>query len=315
MTGASFLDSHIKSYAEYRSASGRKSRSYMKNIRFFEQFCLREYPSATALTQEMVDRWCAQRSTETTNSCVTRIYGVVSFLRFLRARGVCHVELPAIPRSRRRAYVPHAFSGDELKRFFMACDTMRYRNGTAHAIQRLSIPVFFRLLYSSGIRTTEAIALRTSDVDLDNGVLFIREGKGYGEHMVALHDSMTQLMRLYDTHMERMMPSRKIFFPTPDDRAHPPVWVTYHFHALWHSCNTSHATPYELRHNYAVENINSWTGVGFGLHDRLLALSKSMGHRDLRSTMGYYHLTPSLADHVLLADEGLYEDLITEEDI
>lgn len=57
-----------------------------------------------------------------------------------------------------------------------------------------------------------------------------------------------------------------------------------------------HATPYELRHNYAIENINRWIGQGFDFHDKLLYLSKSMGHSNLDSTKYYYSIVPGLSD-------------------
>ncbi|KAA4754790.1 integrase, partial [Bacteroides fragilis] len=34
----------------------------------------------------------------------------------------------------------------------------------------------------------------------------------------------------------------------------------------------------------------------FTIHDKLLALSKSMGHRQIESTLAYYSLTPAISD-------------------
>lgn len=62
----------------------------------------------------------------------------------------------------------------------------------------MTLPVFFRLLYSSGIRTTEAVLLERDDVNLENGVVSIKRGKGYDQHYVVLHDTMLPLMRIYD---------------------------------------------------------------------------------------------------------------------
>lgn len=172
--------------------------------------------------------------------------------------------------------------------------------------------MFFRLLYSSGMRTTEAIGLKCDDINLDSGVVSIKSGKGYDQHFVVLHDTMLSLMRIYDDRMSNILPGREYFFPTPDDRPHPPVWVTYHFSTLWKSCNKSKAVPYELRHNYAVENINSWHHQGFTVHDKLLTLSKSMGHKQIESTMAYYSLTPGISDIIESADAEMYESLIPD---
>ena len=52
---------------------------------------------------------------------------------------------------------------------------------------------------------------------------------------------------------------------------------------------------YEFRHHYAVENINRWVGRGFEFHDRLVFLSKSMGHTTVESTKYYYSIVPGLS--------------------
>lgn len=121
------------------------------------------------------------------------------------------------------------FTYDELKRFFNACDNTKPRRGRLATIQRMTLPVFFRLLYSSGMRTTEAILLERDDVNLENGVISIKRSKGHDQHYVVLHDTMLALMRTYDENISRLVPHRKVFFPTPDDKSHPSVWVTYHF--------------------------------------------------------------------------------------
>jgi integrase len=74
-------------------------------------------------------------------------------------------------------------------------------------------------------------------------------------------------------------------------------------HKLWLKRNKSYIVPYDFRHNYAVENINSWTSEGFGFNDKLVSLSKSMGHSSLESTKYYYSLVPTLAD-ILEAQAG-----------
>ena len=137
--------------------------------------------------------------------------------------------------------------------------------------------------------------------------------KGYDQHYVVLHDTMLPLMRTYDGKIDGLIPNRRVFFPTPDDKPHPPVWVTYHFKVLWQSCNSSRAIPYELRHNYAIENINSWTHQGFAVHDKLLALSKSMGHRQIESTLAYYSLTPAISDIMACTDNEISQQL-TQDD-
>lgn len=129
MKTISFLSNAIEGYVKYRKASGRNSHSYVKNVILFDHFCTREYPGQTELTQEIVDRWCRQRPTECTNSCVSRVYPVLDFIKYMNKRGMTKIDLPQVPRSVPRTYTPHPFTYDELKRFFNACDNTKPRRG------------------------------------------------------------------------------------------------------------------------------------------------------------------------------------------
>ena len=74
----------IRSFIAYREASGRwNEASYGPNLRIFDRYCRINYPESKSLTQEMVNSWCAQRDSETNNSCRSRIYVVYSFVKYL----------------------------------------------------------------------------------------------------------------------------------------------------------------------------------------------------------------------------------------
>lgn len=53
---------------------------------------------------------------------------------------------------------------------------------------------------------------------------------------------------------------------------------------------------YDFRHNFAINHVNSWVGIDSDIHERMVALSKYMGHRTFDSTLYYYSLVPRLGD-------------------
>ena len=280
----------------FQRASGTCSGTYEDNLRYFDSYCAQLHPNAEVLTQEMVNGWCAQRATEKNSSCFTRISVVVGFIRYLKERGKTDVMEPAFPKKERRTYIPHAFTDAELESFFRACDNLPSAPPNPKVYTRkITVPIFFRLLYSSGIRTCEARMLRVDDVDLNQGVLNIRHSKGESQHYVVLHDTMLDLLNRYDVAVRAIHPTRQYFFPSPDDSHYKRSWVSKNFRDLWDVCNASHATAYGLRHHYATENINQWIGEGFNFDSKLLYLSRSMGHSVLESTRYYYSLVPALA--------------------
>jgi len=309
----SFLTPQIEAFITYRKASQNRNEFYDYILRRFDSYCAENYPTDSFLSQEMVDNWCKQRETECNNTCRTRSFAIINFVRYLRARGKTDVEPPVIPRKERQTYIPHAFTNAELINFFDACDNLPSEPKTFNImLRKITVPVFFRLLYSSGIRTTEARLLRTVNVDLRHGILDIKYSKGNDQHFVALHDSMTELLRQYDDAIRNLCPNREFFFPARENKGHARQWVALNFKELWFKANNAPAIAYDLRHHYAVSNINNWIGFGFGFDDKLMYLGKSMGHRELESTKYYYSLVPGFAD--ILEEQTCtdFDDIVPE---
>lgn len=309
----SFLSPLIESFIEYRKKSEKWNDNYEQMLKLFDRYLAKTHPDSEILSQEMVDGWCKQIDSEKNNSCRSRTFVVVSMIRYLRIREKTDVNEPVLPRKERRTYIPHAFTEPELANFFNACDNLPSTpNRTETFSRKMTIPVLFRLLYSSGIRTNEARLLRVADVDLQNGILNIQYSKGHDQHYAVLHDSMLSLMRQYDEAIKEVHPNRTYFFPGINGRYCTRNWLCWNFNKLWNKENKSHATPYALRHHYATSNINGWADEGFGFDDKLLYLSKSMGHRDIESTKYYYSLVPGLADILEEKTNADFEDIVPE---
>jgi len=286
------------------------------NIKLFDHYCADLYPEEM-LRQEMVDAWCTKRETENVNSCYTRTLVIRLFIEYLRKHGKTDVLPPPVLKQDKKRRIPHAFSRDELERFFHECDSIipcRGRMAYASELRKITCPVFFRLLYSCGIRTTEARFLMRDGVDLVNGVLDIQKSKGYDQHYVALHQSMTELLERYDRAANRIHPGRIYFFESPTGQPYSRAWVSYNFSTLWEKANgkKGNAVAYDLRHNYATTNINAWKDDAFGFNDRLHYLARSMGHRCTESTLYYYSVVPRLADIIQKKTEEGFNCIVPE---
>ena len=310
------LARQFEDFVRHREASGRWCVNYEEGLRLFDRHCASTDPSSATLTQGMVDGWFRQRDTETPASCYKRTAPARAFVRFARERGLTEAAPPDPRHPGDPVPVPHAFTVDELSRFFAACDaiTVQGKNKFACTLRKIACPAFFRLLYSSGMRTTEARLLGREEVDLAEGVLDIRRSKGRDQHYVALHESMVAILRDYDAAADRLQPGREWFFQSPRGGHYRRAWVNYNFRKLWTQANGDPAgvTAYMLRHNYATTNIMSWDGTPHEEDEMLLYLSKSMGHRDVSSTLRYFSIVPALADKMLELTEGSFNETVPE---
>lgn len=299
----------------HREAADRWNISDAKNLMYFDKYCGEVSPGSTAITQKMIDGWCSQRMTETAVSWYGRSSIIVQFVRYLVDCGYPDLHEPQVPTPKTvRNYVPHAFNDNELQRFFAECDKRAVcAKGKKNEARALIPPALFRLLYSSGMRTVEIRLLMCDHIDLEEGVINVEYTKGRAQHYVALHPSTVIMLKSYDSAISRFYPERKYFFPRDQEKPLYQVWIPETFREIWDSVNESHsAVAYDLRHNYATENINKWLDKGFDFNDKFVYLSKSMGHTKLESTKYYYSIVPGLSD-VLNAQTAEGFDKITPE--
>jgi site-specific recombinase XerD len=306
---------YIEKFISYREASNSWNESYDLNIRQFDNFCANSFPNKE-LSQEMVYLWCKKRESENNRSCYSRTQVIRCFINYLQKRGLTDV-IPAIPPiPGKYNKIPHAFSDDELSRFFNECDNIIPKKGSlVSLLRKITLPVFFRLLYSSGVRTTESRYLQCEEVDLKHGVLNIRKSKGYDQHYVALHDNMTVVLRKFNETVCKIQPNRTYFFESlATGSYYDRHWVSQNFRDLWVKANGKNlkVVPYDLRHNYAITNINNWKVDSFTFIDKLHYLSKSMGHRKIESTLHYYSIVPRLADTIQEKTETGFNEIVPE---
>lgn len=290
-----FIAEMIDKYIFYLKASNHLSRFTHKTLIRFNKYCALLGPDVTILTDDIVKRWCGKRPDEKCKSRNLRILPVRKFLRYTNKHGWTNVLIPENLPIEKSTYIPHGFHEDELSAFFHATATIKlvgWQNELKFKLRTILIPVFFRLLYSTGMRTNEARMLKCEDVDLTSGIINIAHSKGLDQHRVALHPTMWDLLKQYNEAMERLLPGRKIFFPNHNDNFYGIAWQAKVFRNIWKTISSEPARAYDLRSLYAVTNINSWDYDGTEWFDKLLYLSRSMGHKKIESTCYYYQLVP-----------------------
>jgi integrase len=289
----------LDEYLSYRKECGLATYPTVQLVVFYHH-TIRKWPEDSYLTQQMVDWWAQKREGENTwNSTRSRVFPLIAFIKWTNSRGWTSLSVPTLPPPVKSSFVPHAFTQAEICNLLKSCNEYyaRKRDSKSFHMIKLEFPVMILLMYSSGMRTTEVRLLRTEDVNLSTGVVRIRHTKGYGEHTIVLHDSALEMLRAYDMKIECFIPNRSVFFPTEQDTCRDRTTLTYHWRKLWKIKNEGSTRPYDLRHGYATANIMSWD-TGGSISDKLVALSKSMGHSTIVSTLYYFSLVPGYANKI-----------------
>jgi len=164
----------------------------------FEAFNRRDFPGLGTLTEASVQAWIvAARQRGVTPATLQSLAAPVRELaRWLGRRGRSAYLLPgsALPKPAR--YVPHIYTDQQLAALFAQTDRCHYSSQVP--LRHLVMPVLFRTIYACGLRCSEARLLRVADVDIDAGVLQIRDAKSGKDRQVPVSEPLRT--RLADYH-------------------------------------------------------------------------------------------------------------------
>lgn len=135
------------------------------------------------------------------------------------------------------------------------------------------------LLYSSGLRVSEAASLDRADVDLERGIVMVRQGKGGKERHVPLGSAAAEALRDY-------------FATTPGA---DPVFLNHRGGRLstrsmydivrraGEAAGVPRVHPHALRHSFATHLLDSGAD--------LRAIQEMLGHSSLSTTQRYTHVS------------------------
>lgn len=113
------------------------------------------------------------------------------FCRYLNDIGL-HAYVPAKGITKHPPkYDAHIYTDDELKRFFAEVD--KSQSLPAECPYRGQVmPIFFRILYTSGLRVSELRLLKVEDFDFEKGCLHIHDAKNHKARIVPVHHSLVE---------------------------------------------------------------------------------------------------------------------------
>jgi integrase len=180
------------------------------------------------------------------------------------------------------------------------------------------LPVLLRVLYSSGLRLSEALELRQEDVDLKEGCLSIRNTKFDKSRKIPLSASMVNICRIYVSKMRNAFKETAFFFPSPDGGQYAESTIYSRFRDMLLAAGISHGGRgngprlHDFRHTFAVHSLQKLAAEGVDLYVTLPILSAYMGHKSLAFTQQYLRLTPECYNDVTGAFEERFGSVFPE---
>lgn len=173
-----------------------------------------------------------------------------------------------VVRPKKEKTSPVLLSNEELRAIFSVCTNKKH------------LAILY-LLYGAGLRISEVINLKISDIDSKCMLIHIKSGKGKKDRQVMLDESVLKSLREYFIEFK---PKNYLFNGQDEDYSVSSIQQFVKKYARLAGV-TKKVHPHLFRHNFATGVLEN----GGSLYDAQIML----GHNDPRTTANFYaHLSP-----------------------
>jgi integrase len=166
-------------------------------------------------------------------------------------------------------------------------------------------PVFLRILYGCGLRVSEGISIRWTDIDLEKGIITVRKSKNFKQRIVPMSQSLTRLLLLYKDMTQCENICNDYLFESSFHNGKPFKRYSFYkwFSKILKKANIHYSRktrydrgpcPHSLRHTFVLRSFLKSENEGRKFEDTSPFLSAYLGHDGIRETDKYLnasHLT------------------------
>lgn len=194
-----------------------------------------------------------------------------------------------IARPKRPVKVIKPLTKEEIERFFSVIDNLKHK-------------CLMMLIYSSGLRISEACSIRVKDILFSRKMVFISRSKGKRDRYSVLADSMIPIIKAY---LKEYKPRHHLFegsdrrFPYSSSSARRVFQ-----RAKQKSGIHPDATVHTLRHSFATHSMENGMSLS--------TIKELLGHRDIKTTAKYLYVSSETLKRAKSPLDGL--DIKTEEE-
>lgn len=266
-----FTDQFLHYQLHNRRASVHTVEAYRRDLLQWNTFIEGEgYNEIATITPRVVRNWVAHlhESGITARSIHRKISALRTYFKYLRKHDVLKKDLTAnlvLPKMPKK--LVEAVPVNDLRTMFRYFPWSEEKNGERDRLLLL-------LFYSTGIRLSELIGLKTTSVDFNRSLISVL-GKRNKVRLVPLHPELGEFLKEYcaqnNTEYLFTLPNGK-----PMHRMFVYRMVNRYLQQFSSALKTS---PHVLRHSFATHMLNNGAS--------LMAIKELLGHSSLAATQVY----------------------------
>lgn len=300
------LGEFMKRHLQLRRSLGYQLRTAELTLDQFDIYVAENFPGAPAtVTRQMVTGYLRSLSDVRLITRHRQLSVLRQFCRFLfQLNPASYIPEAHLLPAARSDFQPHIYSLSEVTDLMKAAQ----RLPLAGSLRPHTYSTLIGLLWATGLRRGEAIRLDLEDVDLEKGVLHIRQTKNFKSRLVPLTDTTRMALLAYRdirSHLGMDQNPQAPFFMNERRRRCTDRTVDGTFRMLTRGLGLM--SPYgreprlhDLRHTWATRCLTSLYQAGRDPNAELPVLATYLGHVKIACTTVYLH-----PDVDLLAQAGV----------
>ena len=262
-----------------KGLSSNTLEAYRNDLSKLALFAQAQGKDLTSLDRnDLVDLLADRKESGSNDSSISRLTSVIKqFYKFLLAEGYLQRDPASLIESRKTwQTLPRFLTPEDVERLLAQPDVQTPAG--------LRDKAMLEVLYASGLRVSELIRLRMSDIDLDHGVLTCL-GKGTKQRRVPIGKSAIEYLNLYLTIRSKLLQNKssELLFveASGGNISRQKFWKLIKEYGR--QAKVEYVTPHMLRHSFATVLLKNGAD--------LRSVQLMLGHSDISTTQIYTHVT------------------------
>jgi len=259
------LHDAMKRDMELRNLSVRTQDTYLGCMRNF----VRHFGTSPEKMGEKEIRAYLHYLTKDKKASQSRISQAYSALKFFYTMTLKRDWGPwKIPRGRKRKTLPVVLSMEEVRTVLSAVTNLKHKT-------------ILTVIYSGGLRISEAVRLKVTDIDSERMTIRVRQGKGKKDRYTLLAKGTLELLRIYwKQHHPKdwLFPGEDVSVPLSVSTVQKALRDTVMRTGIRKRCSV-----HTLRHSFATHLLEHGTDLYY--------IQQLLGHASPRTTTVYLHLS------------------------
>lgn len=311
----SIFKKEFQDLVDLKKALGFSYKTEALAFRRIDLFFIEQNLTDKCITKELCELWCRKRSHESATNQASRISTMRVFCRYLNDMGIPAYIPPKGITKKPAGYDAHIYTDEELKKFFAAVDQSQSVMGECPYRSDV-MPVFFRILYTSGMRVSELRLTRVGDFNIDEGYITVHEAKNHKERIVPIHPLLVSRCSELKEKLHSSSADDEYFFVIRPGQPMTLGNVYRNFRRYLEKAGVSHTghgpRVHDFRHTYCVNLLRKWTDEGKDLAAYLPYMRTMLGHEGFEETAYYLKLTSERFPYIKEQLKASFPDLIRE---